>query len=43
MLKMGKNKSLSEVQRAQIVVLHGHNLSERQISAQMGCSKTAVH
>jgi len=40
---MGKNKSLSEVQWAQIVVLHGQNLSERQISAQMGCSKTAVH
>ena len=41
--KMGKKKSLSEVQRAQIVALHCQNLSERQISAQMGCSKTAVH
>ena len=40
---MGKKKSLSEVHRAQIVALHGQNLSERQISAQMGCSKTAVH
>ena len=40
---MGKKKSLSEVQRAQIVALHGQNLSERLISAQMGCSKTAVH
>ena len=40
---MGKKKSLSEVQRAQIVALHGQNLSERQISAQLGCSKTAVH
>ena len=40
---MGKKKSLTEVQRAQIVVLHGQNLSERQISAQMGYSKTAVH
>ena len=40
---MGKKKSLSEIQRAQIVALHGQNLSERQISAQMGCSKTAVH
>ena len=40
---MGKKKSLSEVQRAQIVALHGQNLSERQISAQMGYSKTAVH
>ena len=40
---MGKKKSLSEIQRAQIVALHGQNLSKRQISAQMGCSKTAVH
>ena len=40
---MGKKNSLSEVQRAQIVALHGESLSERQISAQMGCSKTAVH
>ena len=40
---MSKKKSLSEVQRAQIVALHGQNLSERQISAKMGCSKTAVH
>ena len=40
---MGKKKSLSEVQRDQIVALHGQNLSEKQISAQMGCSKTAVH
>ena len=40
---MGKKKCLSEVQRAQIVALHGQNLFERQISAQMGCSKTAVH
>ena len=41
--KMGKKKSLSEVQRGQIVALHGQILSERQISAQMGCRKTAVH
>ena len=40
---MSKIKSLSEVQRAQIVALQGKNLSELQISAQMGCSKTAVH
>ena len=39
---MGKKKSLSKVQRAQIVALHGQNLSERQISAQMWCSKTAM-
>ena len=42
-LQMGKKKSLSEVHRAQIVALHGQNLSERLISAQIGCSKTAVH
>ena len=41
--KMGKKKSLIKVLRAQIVALHGQNLSERQISAQMRCSKTAVH
>ena len=40
---MGKKKSLSEVQRAHIVALLGQNLSERKISAQMGCRKTAVH
>ena len=40
---MGKKKSLSKVQRAQIVALHDQNLSERQISAQIGCSKTTVH
>ena len=43
MPKIGKKKSLSEVQRAQIVALHGQNQSERQVSAQMGCSKTAVN
>ena len=40
---MGKKKSLSKVQRAQIVALQGQNLYKRQIPAQMGCSKTAVH
>ena len=40
---MGKKKSLSEVRRAQIVSLRGQNQSEKQISAQTGCSKTAVH
>ena len=29
---MGKKKSLSEVQRAQKLALHGQNLSERLIS-----------
>ena len=40
---MGKKKSLRVFQRASIVALHGQNLSESQISAQTGCSKTAVH
>ena len=40
---MGKKKSLNEVQRDQIVALRGQNLSEKQISAQIGCSKPAVH
>ena len=40
---MGKKKSLNDVQRAQIVALHGLNLCERQTSVQMGCSKKAVH
>ena len=38
-LKWAKKKSQSEVQRAQIVALHGQNLSERQISAQMGAAR----
>ena len=39
---MGKNCSLSEVQRCQIVVLHeGH--TERQIGERLESSKTAVH
>ena len=42
-LKMGKKKTLSEVLRAQIVALHEQNLSERQISPEMGCNKSAVH
>ena len=40
---MGKKKSLSVVQSAQKLALYGQNLSERQISAQMRCTKTAVH
>ena len=41
---MGKKKSLSEVQRVQMVTLHGQNLSKRQImSPQIGCSKTRVN
>lgn len=41
--KMGKKASLSEVKRAQIVILHNEGVSERQISKKVGCSKTAVH
>ena len=40
---MGKNPSLPNVQRAQIVTLYKEGYSERNIAAKMGCSKTAVH
>ena len=40
---MGKKKPSNDIQRAQIVALHGLNLCERQISAQMRRSKTVVH
>ena len=40
---MGKKSSLSETKRAQIVVLSEEGYSEREISAKMQCSKTAVH
>ena len=40
---MGKKASLSEVKRAQIVILHKEGLSERLISEKVECSKTAVH
>ena len=40
---MGKNCSLSEVQRCQIVVLHIEGHTERQIGERLECSKTAVH
>ena len=39
----GQEKVSKRGSEAQIVALPGQNLSERQISAQMGCSKTAVH
>ena len=42
-LKIGKKASLSEVKRAQIVILHKVRLSERLISEKVECSKTAVH
>ena len=40
---MGKKKSLSDVQRAQIIALHGQILSELQISPQMRNSRAAMH
>ena len=40
---MGKKKSLTEVQRAQIVILHKEGVSDRQIAARLSVSKTGVH
>ena len=40
---MGKKKSLTEVQRAQIVILHKEGVSERQIPPRLSVSKTGVH
>ena len=40
---MGKKKSLTEVQRAQIVILHKEGESECQITARLSISKTGVH
>ena len=42
-LKMGRKSSLTEVQRARIVLLNQEGYSERQISKAEKCSKTAVH
>jgi len=42
-VKMGWKKSLSEVQRGQIVALHNEGLSEHKIAAKLKVSKTAVH
>ena len=41
--KMGRKSSLTEVQRARIVLLNQEGYSERQISKAEKCSKTAVH
>ena len=41
--KMGKQSSLTEVLRAQIVTLHGGGYTERDNSAKLRYSKTAVH
>ena len=40
---MGRKKSLSEVQRGQIVALHEEGLSECKIAAKLKVSKTTVH
>ena len=42
-LKMGKKSSISETKRSQIVVLSKKCHSEREISAKIRRSKTAVH
>ena len=41
--KWTKKKSLTEVQRAQIVILHKEGVSERQIAACLSVSKTGVY
>ena len=41
--KMGRKSSLTEVQRARIVLLNQEGYSERQINKAEKCSKTAVH
>ena len=40
---MRKKATLSQAQRAQIVLLHDEGYSERQISLRMSCSKAAVN
>ena len=40
---MGKNCSLLEVQRCQIVIFHKEGHTERQIDERLGCSIAAVH
>ena len=39
---MGRKTALSEVERAQIVILHKEGLSEREITKRISRSKTAV-
>lgn len=43
MSKMGKKISLSEIQRAQVLILHKERLLERNICNNVSYSKTAVH
>jgi len=40
---MGKKRSLSEAQRAQIVILCQEGYTERAISERLAVSKSAVH
>ena len=40
---MGKKNSLTEVQRAQIVILHNEGASKHQIAVRLSVSKTEVH
>ena len=42
-VRNGEKKSLTEVQSAQIVILHRKGVSERQIAARLSVSKTGVH
>ena len=42
-LSMGKKRSLSEAQRAQIVILRQEGYTERAISERLAVSKTPVH
>ena len=40
---MGKKRSLSEAQRAQIVILRQEGYTERALSERLAVTKTAVH
>ena len=42
-LNMGKKSSMTDVQRAQIVTLHGEGYTEGKIFEKFECSITAVH
>ena len=42
-VRNGQKKSLTEVQRAQIVILHKEGVSKHQIAARLNVSKTGVH
>ena len=40
---MGNKSSLTEVQRAQIVALHGEGYTDRDTAAKICCSKSVAH